>query len=123
MPYTSHSVTQEKQKDIFFPHFFCCSSTVDSIFLPSVHPTQLLELTPLIPPHLVLSMCPLYMFLRSLTPFPPLSPPNLPSGCSQFLLFFSFNFFSKSDPLAGFRFIFNLTYWFFQKLSFDNIAS
>ena len=76
---------------LFFPTFFhCCSSIVVSIFPPP------LPFTPAIPtshpwscPHLVLSMCPLYMFLKTLLPFPPIIASYLPSGYCPFVLNFN----------------------------------
>ena len=99
--------------------FYCCSNTVDSVFLPSVPQSQLSSLTPLIPPtlippHLVLSMCLLYMFHRSLAPFPPLIPTDLPCGCCQFLLYFTVSgyiwpaslFCSLGSPYRGDHIVF-----------------
>ena len=74
---------------LFF--IYCCSSTVVSIFAP------LLPLTPAIPTShpwyyplpLVLSMCPSYMFLKTL-PLPhSIIPSHLPSGHCQFVLNFT----------------------------------
>ena len=44
---------------------------------------------PFILPSLVLSMCPLYMFLKTLPVFPPVIPSHLPSGYCQFVLNFN----------------------------------
>ena len=72
---------------LLFLFFYCCSITVVSIFLPTV------TFTPAIPsshpwcyPLLVLSMFPLYMFLKTPPPFPPFIPSHLTSGYCQFVL-------------------------------------
>ena len=73
----------------FFPHFLIVFQVWLSPFsphhspLPSSHP----HFSPLILTPLVLSMCPLYMFLKTL-PFSPVIPSHLPSGHCQFVLFF-----------------------------------
>ena len=70
--------------DTFFPSsFYCCSSTVVSIFTPPLpSTTAILDSHLRSYPHLALSMCPLYMFLDDPFSFFPIYP--LPS--TQWLL-------------------------------------
>ena len=75
---------------IFLTFFYCFSSTAVSIFLPPL-PPNIATLTshPWSYPALVLSMCPSYMFLKTLPPFPCIIPSHLPSGYCQFVLNFN----------------------------------
>ena len=68
--------------------FYCCSSIVVSIFfsplpstpaIPTSHPWSYFPL--------VLSMCPSYMFLKTLPLFPPSSPPTSPLVTISLFLF------------------------------------
>ena len=87
---------RKSKRTISFHIYFCCSSAVDSIFVPSVSPPHL---SPLIPHHFLLSMCPSYMFFRSLAPFSPIIPTDLSFGCSQFLLYFNVSCYISLAPL------------------------
>ena len=85
---------QPGQFYMFFPiwrftYFYCSSSTVISIY-PPIPPTPTIPTYhPWSYPPLVLSMCPLYMFLKtSNSPFPPIIPFYLRSGHCQFVLYF-----------------------------------
>ena len=56
--------------------------------LPTTPPTPATSL-PWFHPPLVLSMCPLYLFLKTLPPFIPIIPSHLPSGYCQIVLNFN----------------------------------
>ena len=59
-------------------------------FPPPIPPTPAIPTShPWSHPHLVLSMCPLYLFLKTLPPFPTIIPSHLPSGYCQFVLNFN----------------------------------
>ena len=74
---------------IFFTYFYC-SSTVVSIFPLPLPPTPAIPTShPWFYHPLILSMCPLYMFVKTLLPFPPISLSHLPSGDCQFVLNFN----------------------------------
>ena len=74
------------QFSFFLTYFYCCSSTVVSIFPSPLPPSQPSPLPTLDPTPLIMSTCPLCMFLKSLPP-PPLIPYNYKSLPMGFLLF------------------------------------
>ena len=72
----------------FLYFFYCCSSTVVSIFLPPLFPSPPTPTSyPQSFPSLTLSMSPLYMIL--MTPFPLFLLSALPSNYCQFFLYFN----------------------------------
>ena len=93
---------------LFYFIFYCCSSTVVSI-PPFPPPTSHPQFPALIPfPPLVLSMCPLQQFLKTLPPCPLLSLPTSPMvTVSLFLIsmsliiFHLFVCFVDQVPLIG----------------------
>ena len=66
--------------------FYCCSSTVISLFLPPLPSPSHPHSPPLILPLFGLSMCPLYMCPITLHPFPPITSSHLPSSYCLFLI-------------------------------------
>ena len=72
---------------LLFKNFYCCSITVVCIYLPPLPPTPAKPTSlPCFLPLLVLSMCPLYLFLKTL---PPIISSHLPSGYCQIVLNFN----------------------------------
>ena len=73
-----------------FKLFYRCSITVVCVYSPPLTPTPAKPSSlPCFHPTLVLSMCLLWLFLKTLPPFPPINPSHLPSGYCQIV--FNFN--------------------------------
>ena len=86
--------------------FYCCSSTVVSIFSPPLSPPQPSPLPILDPTPLWFCPCDLYKCSRNPSPFPPHYPFPPPSGYCQFVL-------KKSLPTSG------LFYFLWKTLEFS----
>ena len=86
----SDLIIQRESPRVFFNFFYCCSSTVVCLFPLSLPRTSAIP-TPHTwsYPSLVLSKCPLYMFLKILPLFPSIIPLDLPSGYCQCVLNFN----------------------------------
>ena len=73
----------------FFSHFLLLFKYSCLHCPPTTHPPAMPTSHPWSYPSLALSLCPLYMFLKTLPHFSPIIPSNLPSGYCQYVLFFN----------------------------------
>ena len=115
MPSTSHSLAQEKQKDIFFAHSFIVVQIQLTPF--SSHQSPHPSYSHLPPGSYPIWFCPCVIYTCSselLPPFPPIIPTDLPCGCCQFLLYFTVSgyiwpaslFCSLGSPYRGDHIVF-----------------